>query len=264
MAKRIKLTRKSYKRNIIVFGLMLFMGIALISTGFATWVLSQDTTLEQGGNVEVGIVEDNALEITDVRYFTVYNGADAEGNVELTGENIKNELAFYFEPTADDKQGRVKAREGDHTEQMTLYIVGKVSPMNFIDDFNVSLTFGDEAQTAQVMAAVNNKYIILPECAAEGGVNIMEDGVIKDTVSIKEDGTFVIKVAFGWGEHFNYKNPGDYYDNDTAGKAVGYNEMKSALQNLRACIHGSTYNEEGVEEGGAAPEFKITLTVTAK
>lgn len=261
MAKRIKLTRKSYKRNIIVFGLMLFMGIALISTGFATWVLSQDTTLEQGGNVEVGIVEDNALEIADIKYYTVYEGADSENNKEIKPE----ELAYYFEPTADDNQGRVKAREGDHTEQMTLYIVGKVSPMNFIDDFNVSLTFGDDAQTAQVMAAVNQKYIVLPECAAEGGVNIMEDGVIKDTATIKEDGTFVIKVSFEWGEYFNYQNPGIYYDNDATGKTVGYNDMKGALQNLRKCIHGATYDEFGVEtDEGTAPEFKITLTVTAK
>lgn len=261
MAKRIKLTRKSYKRNIIVFGLMLFMGIALISTGFATWVLSQDTSLDQGGNVEVGIVEDKALEIADVKYYTVYVGAESEENVEIK----KEELAYYFEPQAGDYQGRVKAKEGDHTEQMTLYIVGKVSPMNYIDDFNVSLTFGDEAQTAQVMAAVNNKYIVLPACAAEGGVNIIEDGVIKDTATIKEDGTFVIKVAFEWGEHFNYKNPGDYYDNDTAGKEIPYDVMKSKLQDLRKCIHGATYDESGVEtDEGIAPEFKITLTVTAK
>ena len=50
MAKQ-KLTRKSYKRNIIVFGLMFFMGIALVSTGFAAWVLSQDTSVEDRKSV---------------------------------------------------------------------------------------------------------------------------------------------------------------------------------------------------------------------
>ncbi len=273
MAKRIKLTRKSYKRNIIVFGLMLFMGIALISTGFATWVLSQDTTLEQGGNVEVGIVKDNALEISDVKYYTVYNGAEATDNVVIS----KDELAYYFEPKADDKEGYVKAEFDEHgalvgnAEQMTLYIVGKVSPMNFIDDFNVSLTFGDEAQTNQINAAVAAGYIKLPACAAVGGVNIMQDGNITDQLSIDDEGNFVIKVAFEWGEKFNYQNPGEYYDSgvidqDPDKKAEAYANMKITLNNLRQLIHGEQLDGEGnvIPEEGSAPEFKITLTVTAK
>ena len=81
MAK-IKLTRKSYKRNIIVFGVMLFMGIALVSTGFATWVLSQNTQIEVNGqNVNVGVVSDNALKIS-ISYFcfglTIFRTARAQ------------------------------------------------------------------------------------------------------------------------------------------------------------------------------------------
>lgn len=37
-----KLTRNSYKRKIILFGVIVFMSIALISTGFAAWVMSQE------------------------------------------------------------------------------------------------------------------------------------------------------------------------------------------------------------------------------
>ena len=256
MAKRVKLTRKSYKRNIIVFGLMLFMGIALISTGFAAWVLSQDTSHESGGNVEVGIVSDNELKITDLKYYTVYNGAEASDNVEISA----SELSYKFEPTEDDVNGRVK-NDGENYEQLTLYIVGKIGPMNFIDDFNVALTFD---LTDQVKTAVDAGYIELPEYAKEGGVNIMEDGVILDTLSIKEDGTFVIKVAFEWGAYFNYMNPGEYYDETDAGKAVEYSAMKAALQNLRSSVYGSTYDEDGVEQGGTAPKFTIKITVTAK
>ena len=255
MAK-IKLTRKSYKRNIIVFGLMLFMGIALVSTGFATWVLSQDTSVEAGGNVEVGIVSDNELKITDLKYYSVYEGEGSENNKELT----PLELSFKFEPVEGDTQGRVK-NDGENFEQLTLYIVGKVAPMNFIDDFNIAMTFD---APEKLKAAVDAGYIQLPECAAEGGVNIMTDGVITDTVSIKEDGTFVIKVQFQWGEYFNFKNPGDYYDNDAAGKAVEYKDMKAALQNLRSAMYGSTYDEQGVEQGGEMPKFTLKITVTAK
>ena len=259
MAKQ-KLTRKSYKRNIIVFGLMFFMGIALVSTGFAAWVLSQDTSVDAGGNVEVGIVSDNELKITDLKYYTKYDATDPENE---KGQNIEvqpNELSFNFEPTEDDTTGNVK-NDGENFEQLSLFIVGKIAPMNFIDDFIITMTFD---LPAQIQAAVDAKYIQLPECAAPGGVNIMEAGVITDSASIKEDGTFVIEVSFEWGEYFNYMNPGKYYDETDAGKAVEYDDMKAALQNLRTYVYNSTYDAEGVEQGGQAPKFTILISVTAK
>lgn len=262
---KLRLTRRTYKRNIIVFGLMLFMGIALISTGFATWVLSQDTSFESGGNVEVGVVSDNALQISDLKYYYKYDPTDPE-NEEKNVEVQPNELTFKFEPTEDDVSGRVK-NDGENFEQMVLFIVGKVEPMNFIDDFNITMTFD---LPEQLEAAVNAKYIELPAYTAKDedgvvvGVNIIEDGEIKDNATINADGTFVIKIAFAWGEYFNYMNPGKYYDEDPTGQAASYEEVKTSLQNLRNYVYNATYDEEGNEVIGQIPSFTIKITVTAQ
>ena len=44
-----RLTRNSYKRKIILFAVFVFISIALISTGFAAWVMSNDATLDANG-----------------------------------------------------------------------------------------------------------------------------------------------------------------------------------------------------------------------
>ena len=36
----MKLTRKHYNRKILSFGLVLFLAVALLSTGFAAWIMS--------------------------------------------------------------------------------------------------------------------------------------------------------------------------------------------------------------------------------
>ena len=85
----LKLTRKSYRRKLIMFGAAIFMSLALTATGFAAWVLSQDTSVDAGGNGEVGIVSDNELKITDLKY--LFDGNDAtlavQEAVRLCGEN---------------------------------------------------------------------------------------------------------------------------------------------------------------------------------
>ena len=59
-----KLTRNSYKRKIILFGVIVFMSIALISTGFAAWVMSQEKKQSTSGNVTVGAVTEGNIEVT--------------------------------------------------------------------------------------------------------------------------------------------------------------------------------------------------------
>ena len=53
-----KLTKKSYKRKRVLMGLALFMSIALVSTGFAAWVISSSVEKEGEGHVSAGTVSD--------------------------------------------------------------------------------------------------------------------------------------------------------------------------------------------------------------
>ena len=93
-----KLTRNSYKRKIILFGVIVFMSIALISTGFAAWVMSQEKKQSTSGNVTVGAV--------------------TEGNIEVILDplTVKD---FKFEPKESDKTGRVR-NDGTNFESLTV------------------------------------------------------------------------------------------------------------------------------------------------
>ena len=261
MAKRVKLTRRSYKRNLVVFGLMLFMGIALTSTGFAAWVLSQDTNKEVTGNVEVGTVTDNQLQIADLKYYTAYDALDSTKNKSVELDSEGNPIFnFKFEPTEEDTTGRVK-NNGVDFEQMTLYIVGKVTPTVAVANFNVSLSF---TQAEQIQAAVDKGYIVLPEFAKEGGANVTLGGTSTGgNATLNADGTFVIKVSFAWGTTFGGVNPGEYYDLPET-STIGYEEMKNTLMNFRQLVHNEQYAEDGSVVESTTPTFKILITVTAK
>ena len=59
-----KLTKKSYRRKRMLMGLALFMSVALISTGFAAWVISSSVEKESNSNVQVGTISDKSIGLT--------------------------------------------------------------------------------------------------------------------------------------------------------------------------------------------------------
>ena len=91
------------------------MSIALISTGFAAWVLSQDDEQTTDGNVQVGIVADSSIDIT----------LEKLNNILVTNETASGKFSFNFEPEANDSFGRVTWQ--DEAESMNLIVQGKIT-----------------------------------------------------------------------------------------------------------------------------------------
>ena len=54
----------------MVLGVCLFASIALVSTGFAAWVLSANATKDNTNNINVGAVTDGQVEFGDVVWST--------------------------------------------------------------------------------------------------------------------------------------------------------------------------------------------------
>lgn len=242
MAK-IKLTRKSYKRNIIVFGVMLFMGIALVSTGFATWVLSQNTQIEVNDqNVNVGVVSDNALKITNLTFY--YDLLENTGTDEAPVYEYKEQTAtslegtifsFNFEPVGGDVTGKVKWDKDGYKdpnaqnasinyEVLALTIKGVINPIDYIKTFEIKMTLPEG-----IVNLAEAGFIVLPEFAkyekdGEGTITVQpyviadsevefNDGYSKDDIfTIDAKGNFMIKIAFKWGEKFGGTNPSEYFD----------------------------------------------------
>ena len=253
----MKLTRKSYNRRIFTFGTLVFLSAALMSTGFATWIMSKDASTDQNGNVTMGTITDGEVSFKDV----TYSATD-----------------FAFEPAANDESGDV-IWNGVDSENLTITISGKVSPAKYVGALSVKLTANDSVSANLMKAAgINpetgevdtslNQYIVLPECF-NTSVNLEETKhytVANDTMS------FTYNVSFSWGTYFGKKNPSIYLDENT----FSYDEKKSMLIEFKRALYGlpevpvgeedttSTYTDaEVMSFTSDALKFNLTVKATA-
>ena len=243
-----RLTRNSYKRKIILFAVFVFISIALISTGFAAWVMSSDAQLDASGNVEVGLVSDSSLKI--------------ELTYEENDVKIEN-FSFLFEPAAGDKTGRVRLDNDELSESLVYTIKGKISNPQILAENGLTIKMG---LPEGMQKAIDLNYIVAPECASSEKV-----------ITVEDDGTFEYKLEFKWGSAFGDINPSLYFDNNEEGLKVSDADVKIILENLRACVYNyydaltadganraeiiAQYDGEG--ETVATPKFKVTLVAKA-
>lgn len=218
------MTRNSFKRKAIIFGVMIFMSIALISTGFAAWIISTNAKNSQTGNIEVGVVTKKNIKIEDVKF-------------------KDNKKSFIFEPKETDNTGRVR-NDGSNFESLSVTIEGKITNVEYLKTLMITLNLPATLSTA---ASATKNYIVLPECASSA----------KEVTVNRETGAFSYTITFEWGSAFKGQNPGEYYDNTDAsqgGSSVDDTTMTATLKDLRTTIYG---------ENTEAPQFTIVLDATA-
>ena len=250
-----KITRKSYKRNKVVLGASLFAGIALISTGFAAFVISAAANNENKGNVTVGITKNTTLKITDT-----------------TSDEEKN---FSFEPNKTEKENPYVHKESDEIEKLSVVVTGKIENAAQFKRLSVKL-----AQHEGVDKAVAGGYIVAPECYNKEtfiyNVNGEEDQTQipaitddKDGVKIESDGTYTFKatVAFTWGSKFEGINPSEFYSKEKfVSGEVNAADASKELDTFRADMLNMSY-EDYVALSDSEKASKViagyTITVTA-
>lgn len=222
------MTRNSFKRKAIIFGVMIFMSIALISTGFAAWIISTNARNDKtNGNITVGKVTDKNIDIVDVKFVDELN-------------------SIVFEPKKGDDTGRVRS-DKTNFENLSVTITGTIVNADILKELTILL----EVPAAVKAAAAEDKgYIVLPTCAT--AAQKIEIGALDS----ENKATFTYTITFAWGSAFNTKNPGEYYDEDPAGVKVTNADMVKTLKDLRTTIYGSETNE-------TAPQFKIILEAKA-
>lgn len=233
-----KLTRKSYKRKKIAFAAVILGGVALVSSGFAAWVLSSNVKQETNGSVNVGVVKNGNLKMN-------ITSKIGETPVDL------DKGYFNFDTKKDDNTGRVRAEVGQEataSESLSIsYDITIKSPIDNFKDLTVAMIAKKEnvEDKTTLITAKNKGYIVLPDCA-ENTVTLAKDGTpslnydAATTFVTKSDGTekgtgeddkdvvyayswtTTYTVNFKWGTLFDGLNPGEYYDKAYSGD--GYNK----------------------------------------
>lgn len=285
MKKTTKLTRSTFKRKLVIFGVSIFAALALTATGFATWIISANAKKVEQGNISVGVTEDATITIADIT---------------LSNPDI------LFEPAANDYEGRVQADKPVTNDDSTV-----TQPL--VE--SLSATFTDvEVRGAKnirtltvtlfipegVKEAIDKNYIVLvgdwtagtelvEETFGEGEEVVTLKGynytatfdITADWISLEKAGftmtreaagsniaSFSGGITFAWGTEFGGMNPSLYYDTEGAGLDVANDTVIETLDDLRATIYGveslDTYKDEFGEftdawTALAGPQYKLTI-----
>lgn len=240
-----KLTKRHYNRKLLVFGIMMFISIALISTGFAAFILSTNAKSESNGNIEVGQLDSNTMKIEDV---------------------VLSNPSFRFDAKSTDTGGRIRGKQGDE-EVLSVTITGTVTNASYLKLLTVKL-----AVTDNIKAAADKGYIILPS-------EVDNETQVNDLTTIAGDKkTFQYTITFMWGEVFDKDgtpdtdetdnvNPCEFYDIlDVNGKyLVDDEKMIEDMTEFRALMYGldQAAADFDVNQDAAADATKFTIEFNA-
>lgn len=255
-----KITRRTYKRNKVALGLALFAGIGLISTGFAAFIISANSSEKTGAGVNIGVTKNQTIKIT-LDSSTTSLRFDFEPNLNSEGKPFN-----YIRPEKVD--GIYK------TENLTIKIIGDLSNIleggaNF-DYLNVKM-----ATNEKINKVIEEGYIVAPECYSENGVDYRLTDVTNVFTQDEKDPTkysFIIPVTFKWGTKFDSKNPAEYYEGESEDVKK---TAQATLDTMRyemcepndSSITLEKYLKLSDEEKATAlkqPSFDITLTAVVK
>lgn len=258
-----KLTRRSYNRKLIVFGLAIFLAFGMISTGFASWLISSAAEKEANSPITVDKIVDESFELTIDQL-----------NEDGTAWNGKT---LSFDAVKGDNTGRIQhqAEAGEDTgEQLELLLSGTVTnigalgtqPETSMKAIKVEITLPDTLLAAITANYLTASYVVGdPETGTPVAITAATTTVwIAPTATANGEGTFSVTLKFGWGSVFGGMNPSLYYDQITDSNADGYipdAQIKTELTAFRATLIGAETSDPEV----LTKEYTgtITFTVTA-
>ena len=273
-----KVTRHAFSKKAIMITASLFVTLALITTGFAAWLISSGASGEGTGNITTATIDDARLGLTV---------AMAEGKDFVC-----------FGPQADDKHPDIRYKapvgdEKDDREVLVATVTGTIKNYDRLEKFNITIKISDKALTAAGYTwtetnegSLKNRtytynaekaYIFLPEYAVDtdGRFLPLPSDMSKTTApktisagdSMFTDGAtenekrFTFDVTFGWGEKFKGCNPGRYLDREEGpdhlpDKTYTVDEKKEIMTELRSLFVDESGNVD-------AANLKFVVTVEA-
>lgn len=287
----LRLTRRSFRRKLIMFGVSIFSSLALTATGFAAWVLSQDAKQEANGSIDVATVTDKTIEMSAIEFV----------------DGVRN---YVFDAQKNDEDGRVKW-DGTNSESLAVQASWTVTNYDFVTTHTAEFLIPEGIQKS-----INAGYIVAPTGLIQKTTG-SGDSVTPVTEELDLDGdstksvyyvyyynvalntkltgtngvdgpvtwtkdpangrkiTFTLNLTFAWGDEFGGVNPSEYYDSE-AGKDVAIKTVEQTLRQLKLNAHGVTTNLtdwdpnnsktddefNALWQGKAIPNYLLRVTAT--
>lgn len=238
------------KRKWVAGGLAAFASIALLTTGFATWVVGQQTTKDDDSvTVNVDTARNESVEFT----------------VELpSAAKIELKEGKYD----DSKDNRIVLPDNQHDQTKADYDKACLT----ISNVNITIKFGSayhlpeninfsisepssEDTFKSVKVAPENKNF--SNNRSEGDLYYLSAPAKISTKDTSEGGpfaktenggtmttlTYTTALEFTWGNFFNNKTPAEYYNTaGIAANSTNYDLITTELEAMKTQLNGSTIN----------------------
>lgn len=232
---RKELKSKS-RRKWLIGGSLAFASVALLTTGFATWVIGTRQTSGDGQlNIGVDTAEDNSVELTfnldiDNRIFVAEDAGNTNSNLTIE----RDEADTVTKPDWDIKikdlhivvgetfYNSIKDKQGLKIVFELQKDVTEAEDKNLVTEDKVGVRTGSSWN--YIKLAKSEFDVTLPSSYPAGG-KIYD---INDTPN-NPDKTF----SFTWGSYFGEKAPSDFYQEKEPTKGLREYYQK-ALQELQA------------------------------
>ena len=192
------------KRKTLTLTLSILACLALIGVGFASWIISADTSHNDEGSFIVDTVTDNRL-VADGRWITI-NGE------EVTSDDDSAKVSFGA-PKSMAKENAWLTNNGDGTTEKLTVVY--------------ELTVKTKGNSTGVTGLTSAEIISTISCDAtyEGYIEL-PTAVVSEVGA----GVYRLTLTFTWGSKFGKVNPYEYYN----GKAYTDELAQTALTDLGA------------------------------
>lgn len=229
--------KKTNKRKSIFLLSAILGSVALVSAGFAAWVITGDDAVEtEAGTIVVEDVSNKSIEIS-------YNWTTS------------NEIVFGTTTKDDTATNSWLKNESTKTQNLEATLSITVSNYDMLDSFAIGFKavaaensgITDEEATTKWSNAVTAEYVVAPEIPQTFAWNVNEE---------TNTATYSLNLVFKWGAHFGGINPINYYNAHKKTDVIPETETTYAADAETSLSTLYDYLEN--------VSYKITLNATAK
>lgn len=247
-----KQTNLTTRRKWVVTGIMAFAGVALLTTGFATYIvgvnnntddatatISVDTVKNTSVDLSVSLEKDNTLNLTENVKLTENdsNLVNTEGAFDATALQVTVDITLKYGSEFFDKGTQNLTLKFSLKYDDSTYAVN--TPNLTQDEDNLlgdSRTTGKTAKSSTGLEANDSwEYLVAPAEIDLTNQESTTDGAL--TVITLQDKV----LDFRWGSFFNEMSPANYYNSTTyEDETDAANKITQELKALHTALDGKS------------------------
>lgn len=251
------------KKKFLLPILSVCMVVALVSVGFAAWLITGNETTGATGDFETH-------DVTNEFFTAKVESTDATINFGKKEPTTALENPWF---TFDSSVGE-EDLEATFTVTVTSEATGAVE--NVLDKNNITFTLTTKTNTYDTLAASDKKYVAYPTMTTTKGtvtlagntlnggglsITLTKDHFDFDTDPTKTTATATVKVTFAWGDYFKKDgtvvNPYIYFNGLIFNETNTFAKARQDASDVMTAI-------KGLKSEGEVKEYDITLAVVAK